>query len=44
VGLRWMTGMADVDQLEDTSLETINDKSARTTFPFLLGVRFGFGN
>ena len=44
VGLRWMTGMAEIDQLEGTGLETINDKSARTTFPFLIGVRFGFGN
>jgi hypothetical protein len=42
VGLRWMTGMSPVDGLEGTGLETINDKSARTTFPFLLGVRFGF--
>ena len=42
VGLRWMSGMAAVDQLEGTSLETINDKSSRWTFPFLIGVRFGF--
>ena len=42
VGLRWMTGMTPIDGLEGTGLETINDKSARTTFPFLIGVRFGY--
>ena len=42
LGFRWMSGMAAVDQLEGTSLETINDKSSRWTLPFLMGVRFGF--
>ena len=42
LGLRWVTGMADVDSLEDTALETINDKSARWTLPFLAGVRLRF--
>ena len=42
LGLRWVTGMAEVDALEDTALETINDKSARWTLPFLAGVRLRF--
>jgi opacity protein-like surface antigen len=42
LGLRWVTGMAEVDSLEDTALETINDKSARWTLPFLAGVRLRF--
>ena len=41
-GFRWVSGMSAVDNLEGTGLETINDKSARWTFPFLVGVRFGF--
>ncbi len=42
VGLRWVTGMSEIDDLEATGLETINDKSARWTFPFLMGVRVRF--
>ena len=42
VGLRWVSGMSEVDDLEGTGLETINDNSARWTFPFLVGVRFRF--
>lgn len=42
IGLRYVTGMADVDQLAGTGLETINDKSARWTMPFVVGVRLGF--
>ena len=42
VGLRWTTGMSEIDDLEDTTLQTINDKSARWTFPFLVGVRVRF--
>ena len=42
IGLRWVSGMSEVDDLEGTGLETINDKSARWTFPFLVGVRFRF--
>ena len=42
IGLRWVSGMTAVDDLEGTGLETINDKSARWTFPFLVGVRVGF--
>ena len=42
VGLKWTSGMSEIDDLEGTGLETINDKSARWTFPFLVGVRFRF--
>jgi hypothetical protein len=42
LGVRWVSGMSEVDGLEGTGLETINDKSARWTMPFLLGVRAGF--
>lgn len=42
VGLRYVTGMSEVDGLAGTGLETINDKSARWTFPFLVGVRARF--
>jgi hypothetical protein len=34
--------MAEVDQLEGTGLDTINDKSARWTVPFVFGTRFRF--
>jgi hypothetical protein len=42
LGLRYMTGMSDVDDLAGTGLDTINDKSSRWTLPFLMGVRFQF--
>ena len=42
LGLRWVSGMSSVDDLEGTGLETINDKSARWTIPFLVGVRARF--
>jgi hypothetical protein len=42
LGLRYVTGMSDVDSLNGTGLETINDKSARWTMPFVLGVRLQF--
>jgi hypothetical protein len=42
VGLRWMTGMSEVDGLVGTGLETINDKSSRWTLPFLVGIRARF--
>ena len=41
-GLRWVSGMSEIDDLEGTGLETINDKSARWTFPFLIGARVRF--
>ena len=31
--------MAEVDGLVGTGLDTINDNSARTTIPFVMGVR-----
>jgi hypothetical protein len=42
LGFRWMTGMADIDDLEATGLETINDKSSRWTMPFIVGARYRF--
>ena len=42
VGLRYVTGMSAVDGLEGTGLETINDKSSRWTFPFVMGVQARF--
>jgi hypothetical protein len=42
IGLRYVTGMAEVDDLVGTGLDTINDKSARWTMPFVFGVRAGF--
>ena len=42
VGLRWVSGMSAVDGLVGTGLETINDKSARWTFPFIAGIRARF--
>jgi hypothetical protein len=41
-GVRWVSGMSEVDGLEGTGLESINDKSARWTLPFLFGARAGF--
>ena len=42
IGLRYVTGKSEVDGLAGTGLETINDKSARWTVPFLVGVRARF--
>ena len=42
VGLRYTTGMSEVDNLEGTGLENINDNSARWTLPLLIGARFRF--
>jgi len=42
VGLRWVSGMSEVDDLVGTGLDTINDKSARWTIPFLVGIRVRF--
>jgi opacity protein-like surface antigen len=42
LGLRRVTGLADVDQLVGTGLEDINNDSARLTFPIVVGVRFRF--
>jgi len=42
LGLRYVTGLSAVDNLVGTGLGTINDKSARWTIPFLVGIRAGF--
>jgi hypothetical protein len=42
LGARWVSGMSEVDGLDGTGLETINDKSARWTLPFIVGVRARF--
>jgi len=42
IGLRHVGGLAQVDQLVGTGLETINNDSARLTFPIVVGVRFHF--
>ena len=42
LGIRWVSGMSEIDDLAVTGLETINDKSARWTMPFLMGVRARF--
>jgi len=42
IGLRFVGGLAEVDQFAGTGLETINDNSARITFPLVAGVRFKF--
>lgn len=42
LGLRYVSGMAEIDDLAGTGLDNINDKSARWTLPFIAGVRFRF--
>lgn len=42
IGLRRVSGLAEVDQLVGTGLEDINNDSARLTFPIVVGVRFRF--
>ena len=42
IGLRYVSGMSQVDGLAGTGLETINDKSSRWTVPFIAGVRLRF--
>ena len=42
LGLRWTSGLAEIDDLVGTGLDTINDKSSRWTVPFLAGVRYRF--
>jgi hypothetical protein len=42
MGVRYLTGMSEVDDLAGTGLETINDKSARWTVPVVFGVRARF--
>jgi hypothetical protein len=42
MGLRRVSGLADVDQLVGTGLDDINNDSARLTFPVVVGARFRF--
>lgn len=42
IGFRHVGGLSEIDQLVGTGLETINDDSARLTFPIVVGVRFRF--
>ena len=42
LGLRYMSGMSEIDDLVGTGLEDINNKSSRWTLPFVGGVRIGF--
>ena len=42
LGLRRVSGLAEVDDLVGTGLDTNNDKSQRWTLPFIGGVQFRF--
>jgi len=42
MGLHFVSGMTEVDNLVGTGLDSINDKSSRWTIPFVTGVRFRF--
>jgi hypothetical protein len=42
MGLKWVSGLEEVDDLVGTGLETLNDKSSRWTVPFLVGARLKF--
>jgi len=42
IGLRYVGGMSDVDNLSATGLDDINDKSARWTLPIIAGIRYRF--
>jgi Outer membrane protein beta-barrel domain len=42
LGLRYMSGLAEVDNIVGTGLDAINDDSSRWTLPFVIGVRVGF--
>ncbi len=42
LGLRRVSGLAEVDQFVGTGLESINNDTARLTFPVVVGVRFRF--
>jgi hypothetical protein len=42
IGLRHVGGLADVDQFVGTGLESVNNDTARLTFPVVIGVRFHF--
>ena len=42
LGFCYVTGMSEVEGLEGTGLETINDSSSRWSFPLVIGVRAQF--
>lgn len=42
IGVRHVSGLSDVDQLEGTGLDDINNDSGRLTFPVVVGVRVRF--
>ena len=42
MGVRWVGGLSEVEDIVGTGLETMNDSSGRWTFPILVGVRYGF--
>jgi Outer membrane protein beta-barrel domain len=42
LGFRHVTGLADIDRFDDTSLDRINDESGRWTMPITFGVRYNF--
>jgi hypothetical protein len=42
LGLRYVTGLSEIDGLEGTGLETINDDSGRWVLPFTVGARMKF--
>lgn len=42
LGIRYVSGMAEIDDLAGTGLENINDKSARWTLPFVVGIKYRF--
>ena len=42
IGLRFVSGMSEVDDLVGTGLEKINDNSSRWSLPFSVGLRYRF--
>jgi len=42
MGLRWTSGLAEIDDLVGTGLDTINDQSSRWTVPFIVGAHYRF--
>jgi hypothetical protein len=42
LGLRYVGGMSEIDDFVGTGLDNINDKSARWTLPFVVGVHYRF--
>ena len=42
LGIRFVSGMADIDQFVGSGLDSINDNSARWSLPFITGIRFRF--